>query len=80
MTDHTVQIFGPSLGQIRALKVCKRPRTTCITLDSLPRGKITIMLKIKKLSKPFNFIRNTMHKKGLKFDPVVENSEAKIYL
>ena len=28
-------------------------RTTRITLDGLLRGKITIMLKIKKFSKPF---------------------------
>ena len=29
------------------------PKTTRITLDGLLRGKITIMLKIKKFSKPF---------------------------
>ena len=29
------------------------PRTTRITLDGLLRGKITIMLKIKKFPKPF---------------------------
>ena len=31
-----------------------KSRTTKITLNSVIRGKITIMLKIKKLSKPFN--------------------------
>ena len=46
------------------------PRTTKITLDGLLRGKITIMLKIKKFSKLS--IRHTMHKKGQKFAPVVE--------
>ena len=29
------------------------PKTTRITLDGLLRGKITIMLKIKKFSNPF---------------------------
>ena len=30
------------------------PRTTKITLDGLLRGKVTIMLKIKKFSKSFS--------------------------
>ena len=30
-----------------------KPRTTKITLDGIFRGKVTIMLKIKKFSKPF---------------------------
>ena len=32
---------------------CGSSRTTRITLDGLLRGKITIMLKIKKFLKPF---------------------------
>jgi len=55
------------------LVISFKVRTTRITLSRPLRGKITIMLKIKKFSNPFlRSIRHTMHKKSLTFALVVE--------
>ena len=43
----------PREGYNRIKKSMTKTRTTRIALDSVLRGKITIMLKIKKFSKPF---------------------------
>ena len=36
------------------MMISTKSRTTKITLDSIRRGKVTIMLKIKKFQNPFN--------------------------
>ena len=54
-TEGTEKVFDDiSAVRVTTLKdLVAYTRTTKITLDSLLRRKITIMIKIKKFSKPF---------------------------
>ena len=50
-TDHTISDISSIKHALESLALCIYSRTTKMILDSIVRKKITIMLKIKKVSK-----------------------------